>query len=73
MDISRPIKNRTGPRIVLAGAVLSAVLGVEAGAALRPAAEERGKPPPPQLMVVAEPQLVVLEAAGAGWPGREPG
>lgn len=74
MDIHRTFENGAfGARIVLIGALLAAALGIEAGAALRLAPQERSAPPPPQLMVVTEPQLVAMEEAGAGWPGREPG
>lgn len=74
MDKQRAIQDASvGLRIAVIGAVLAATLGVEAGAALRPGPEERSAPPPPQLMVVDDPELVALEDAGAGWPGRHPG
>lgn len=62
-----------GIRFALAGAAMAAALGAEAGAALRPAPEERGAAPAPQLMVVDQRHLVELEDAGGGWPGRAPG
>ena len=60
-------------RRLLVGAGLAAILGTTAGAALRPAAAERGAPPTPQLIEVAAHELAALEAGGRGWPAREPG
>lgn len=68
-----PLRISSASRVVLAGAAIAAVLGAEAGAALRPGAQERGAPPPPQLIVAPDATLMALEQAGAGWPGREPG
>ena len=65
------LRHMTGPaRLLIVGAMLSAALGAQAGAALRPAPAERGHAAAPQQILLSDPELASAEAAGAGWPAR---
>lgn len=57
-------------RRLAAGAALSAILGSSAGAALRPEAPERGDPPAPQQIYLAQAEIAALERQADGWPAR---
>lgn len=55
---------------VLAGAVLAAALGVQAGTALKPEPTERGVAAAPQQIVLNATEMASAERAGGGWPAR---
>jgi hypothetical protein len=69
MRLARHIK---GPAaLALTGAIVAAILGTSAGAALRPQPDERAERPAPQLMMLSGPALAGAEARGLGWPAPE--
>lgn len=72
--MSKTRQNRTtgatSHGLVLAGAVLAAVLGMHAGAALRPEPAERGAAAGPQQIVLNATELASAERAGGGWPAQ---
>lgn len=65
--------SRRGLIVVVAGGLIAALLGAEAGASLRLQAGERTAPPQPQLFVMTDREIAALEQRHAGWPGRQPG
>lgn len=68
----QPFTHRTAARLAL-GALVAAMLGSGAGAALKPQQPELREPPTPQQIAVPAGELLALERRGGGWPARAPG